>query len=83
MEYKKSSKIQNLSAVGLQYGPFHVKIAKVQFSILFVVLASQKNHFWHLKNDKFTFIKIIMESPFGNLVWHGQTHVCAKYYHLI
>ena len=33
---------------------FHVKIIEVQFSILFLVIALQKN--WHLKNDKFTFI---------------------------
>ena len=69
-------------AVGLRYGPFQVKIANVHFSILFLVLASQKKAFWHLKNDLFTFIKKL-ESHFGNLLWHGKPHVCAQYRHVI
>ena len=48
---------------------------------------------WYLLNKKKPFLALEkwfiyfynknFESHFGNLVWHGKPHVCAKYRHLI
>ena len=46
MEYSKKNFKTKKTVVGLQYGPLHVKIAKVQSPILFMVLASQKVTFF-------------------------------------
>ena len=57
-----------------------VGIVYVDFIML--VGASQKNPFWHFKNEKWFFYVKKMKTFFGNIIIHSKMHACVQYGHI-
>ena len=62
---------------------FMWKLQRFNFQSYFWYLLHKKKPFLALEKWFIYFYNKNFESHFGNLVWHGNPHVCAKYRHLI